>query len=391
MTTTALDARITGLRHWLIHVPFHRRQQSASSRREGMTRLVVEITTDAGVTGYGESICLLGFIEPVLTHVVAPLAIGKSVSAVEQLYRHVLGAGYYHHKRAAVMALCAVEMAMWDVQGKLARAPLSRLWGGMWRERVGVAAYLLIADPGQLVEAAQEFRSQGFEQFKIKIGSGARLDIELVAAARKVLGEGIHLRADVNGAWSRPTARRQLERLRGFDLAFVEQPLEMDDLEGHAELRRCQPVPIALDESAYTLHDLANIVRAGAADVVLLDAHEAGGMWQARKMAAVAEAFGLETGVHSGGELGLSQAANLHLAASTPDMKIAIDTMYFNYRDDILTERLRAEGGAMAVPTGPGLGVAPDLDKLERYRTDTVRGAYLDPDRAGWFPMKPSY
>ncbi len=229
-----IDAHISSIRHWMIKMPFSVSTQSASSRREGITRLVVEVTTDAGIKGYGESVCLLGFIEPVLIHAVIPVAIGKSVSAVEQLYRQVLGSGYYHHKRAAVMALCAVEMAMWDAHGKICKKPLSELWGGRWRDRVPVAAYLILADPKQLADMASEYRSQGFDQFKIKIGSGAVLDVELARTARETLGDGVHIRADVNGAWTRATARRQLERLRALDLAFVEQPLEMDDIEGHA-------------------------------------------------------------------------------------------------------------------------------------------------------------
>jgi glucarate dehydratase len=108
-------------------------------------------------------------------------------------------------------------------------------------------------------------------------------------------------------------------------------------------------------------------------------------------MAGVLEAFDIEAGLHSGGELGLSQAANLHLAASIPDQKIAIDAMYFNFRDDILTERFVADKDKLVVPLKPGLGVTPDLDKIERYQVREVEGAYLNSERPGWFPMKPAY
>jgi glucarate dehydratase len=289
------------------------------------------------------------------------------------------------------MAVCAVEMAMWDAAGKAMRAPVCSLLGGRWRDKVDIAGYLLIQDAARLAEAATELKRQGYRQFKVKVGSGEENDIRLARAARQALGDGVHLRLDVNGAWTRFTAKRQLLRLAELDLAYVEQPLEMDDLEGSAALRRCQPVPIALDESVYTVQDVVNAINADAADVMLLDAHETGGLWQARKAAAITEGFGIMVGLHSGGELGLSQAANLHLAASIPDMRLAIDSMYEDFRDDILTQRLEVVAGQMAVPTGPGLGVVPDLDKLERYRTDAVRGAYLDDSRPGWFPLKPAY
>ena len=111
-----------------------------------------------------------------------------------------------------------------------------------------------------------------------------------------------------------------LDSLGPYDLQYSGQPLELDDLLGHAQLRAVQPVPVALDESAYTLADVSNIVRMAAADVILLDPHEMGGLWQTLKAAAIAEAAGIPVTLHSGGELGLSQAAYIHLAASMPNM-----------------------------------------------------------------------
>ncbi len=219
---------------------------------------------------------------------------------------------------------------------------------------------------------------------------GEASDIALVRAVRDTVG-ALPLRADVNGAWTPGTARRQLAKLVDFDLSWVEQPLELDDLIGRAELRRCQHVPVALDESAYTLADVSNIVRMGAADVVLLDPHEAGGCWQVIKQAAICEAAGIPVTLHSGGELALSQAAYLHLAASIPNMTPSIDTEFANLDGDIVTERFTVADGAIAVPSGPGLGVTPEPALLERWRVDRVQGAYLDPARPGWFPVKPAY
>jgi glucarate dehydratase len=182
-----------------------------------------------------------------------------------------------------------------------------------------------------------------------------------------------------------------LEKLRAYDLQYVEQPLELDDLQGHAELRRVQPVPIALDESAYTLADVGNIVRASAADVILLDPHEIGGLWQTIKAAAIAESVGIPVTLHSGGELGFSQAAYIHLAASIPNMSISIDSERAHLSDDVVHEPPEPHDGAFEVPTGPGLGVTPDFDKIERYQVGAIRGAYLDAARPGWFSTKPAY
>ena len=385
------DLRIVAVRHWLLRIPFHADMEWASGRRTGVTRLVVRIETAGGIAGWGETICLLDAIPAVLARVVIPVALTRRADQAEALHRHVLGAGYYHHKRAAVMALCAVEMAMWDALGRATGRPLHALWGGLWRDRAEMAAYILAADPVAAAEAARDYARRGHRSFKVKIGMSEATDISLVRAVRGVVGDGVPVRADVNGAWTPGTARRQLEKLRECDLQYIEQPLELDDLIGHAALRRAQPVPVALDESAYTLSDIGNILRMEAADVVLLDPHEAGGLWQVIKQAGVCESAGIPVTLHSGGELGLSQAAYLHLAASIPNMTISLDTEYAHLAGDIVAHRFTLEDGCFAVPTGPGLGVEVEEAALDRYAVDRIEGAYLDDRRPGWFPVKPAY
>jgi glucarate dehydratase len=385
------DLAIKSVRRWLVRVPVRTPIVWGSGVRTGVTRLVVELETAGGVVGWGETICLLDAIPAVVDRVVIPLAIGRGVDAVEALHRHVLGAGYYHHKRAAVMATCAVEMAMWDAFGKACGQPLYRLWGGRWRQRIPLAAYLLQSDPAQVVADARAYREDGYETYKLKIGYDEHSDIELTHLVREVIGPDAPLRLDVNGAWTPGTAKRQCRRLVPYDPAYIEQPLELDDLAGHAALRASQSIPIALDESAYTLQDVGNIVRAQAADVILLDPHEAGGLWPTVKSAAIAESVGIPVTLHSGGELGLSQAAYLHLAASIPNLSLAIDNELRHLAGDVITEPFAVERGALVVPEGPGLGVTLDHAAVERYRVDDITGAYLDPRRPGWFPTKPAY
>lgn len=384
-------SRVTAHRYWMVSVPFEPPILWAAGPRSRVTRLIVELTTASGVKGYGESICLLDHIAPVLEKAVLPLVQGRSVFDVERLYRHVLGAGYYHHQRAAVAALAAAEMAMWDAAGKIMGQPLHRLWGGAYRSEIEVVCYLFISSPEELAASARDAFEAGYRSFKLKIGLDPEQDIALVRAVREALGPGVHVRADVNGSWTIGTAKRMLERLRPYDLAYVEQPLEMTDLEGHAELRRSQPTPIALDESAYTLQEVANIVARRAADVVLLDPHQAGGLKPVLKAAALCEAYGLPVTLHSGGELGLSQAAYLHLAAACPNLTLAIDSELPYLPGDVIEPRFAVEDGHLPVPTGPGLGVEVDLEAVSGFAVEGIEGAYLDPDRPDWFPEKPAY
>jgi L-alanine-DL-glutamate epimerase-like enolase superfamily enzyme len=385
------DLSIATVDRWLIRVPFAKEIVWGSGVRSGVTRLIVRLRTHGGLTGWGETICLLDAIPAVLDGAVIPHAIGYGVDQAERFHRHILGAGYYHHKRAAVMAMCAVEMAMWDAFGKACGQPLFRLWGGEWRTRIELAAYLLQNDPAKLAEDAKRYLEAGYRTYKLKIGYDERSDIALTQLVRETIGPDAPLRLDVNGAWTPGTAKRQCRRLAPHDPAYIEQPLELDDIAGHAALRASQPVPIALDESAYTLQDVGNIVRAQAADVILLDPHEAGGLWPCVKQAAIAESVGIPVTLHSGGELGVSQSAYLHLAASIPNMTLAIDNEIGHLSGDIITEPFEVDGGAMSVRGGPGLGVDVDEDALEHYVVDAISGAYLDPSRPGWFPTKPAY
>ena len=382
--------RIVRVDHWLVRMPLAETILWGSGKRSGTTRLICRIQTRDGGIGWGETISLIDNVPAVFANIVAPLAAGYSIGDAERFHRHVLGAGYYHHKRAAVMAIAAMEMAMWDALGRRAGLPLCALWGGMWRESVAASAYIFVSDPHKVSDTAKRFLEEGFETFKIKIGVSMQTDVPLVEAVKKVVGN-CDVRADVNGAWTPGTARRQLAKLAPYDLAYVEQPLELDDLAGHAELRTCQTVPIALDESAYSLSDVGNIVRASAADVVLLDPHEAGGVWQVIKQAAICESVGIPVTLHSGGELALLQAAYVHLAASIPNMSLAIDTEQTYLADDIAPDGPRLKNGRFTVPDRPGLGVEPDMALIERYVVDGIKGAYLDPDKPDWFPTKPAY
>jgi L-alanine-DL-glutamate epimerase-like enolase superfamily enzyme len=376
--------------HALVRVPFAEEIVWGSGKRSGSTRLVCKITTEGGVVGWGETQCLIPPTLAVFEDLIARIGVGYSVADAEKLHRHVLGAGYYHHKRAAVFAIAAFEMAMWDALGKIAGLPLYALWGGAWRSSVPASAYFFTREPEGLKARIRSFRDKGYETFKVKIGFDERSDIALAEAARSVIDD-LPLRLDVNGAWTPGTAKRQLQKLAAFDPAYVEQPLELDDLAGHAALRAQTSVPIALDESAYTLADAGNIIRAGAADVALLDPHQAGGLWQAIKAAGIFESAGIPVSLHSGGELAISQAAYVHLAASIPNMSLAIDTERAYLGGDISRNPIPLKDGRYQLSDAPGLGVEVDESLVEKYKVASIVGAYLDPQNPGWFPLKPAY
>lgn len=372
----------------LVRVPFSIPVEWASGTRRATTRLVARLMAEDGTIGWGETQCLID-TTPAAFAAAARIAEGRDVRDVEGFHRAVMAAGYYHHARAAVFAIAAVEMAMWDALGRATDQPLWALWGGRWRDRVEATGYVFAADPVKARRQLRHHADAGHTAFKVKIGMGAESDIALAEAAREEIGAA-SLRLDVNGAWTRGTARRQLDRLHPFAPDWVEQPLELSDLAGHAELRRNQPIPIVLDESAYTLTDAAAILSADAADALLIDPHQAGGLWQAIKIAGAAEAFGLPVGLHSGGELAISQAAYVHLAAAIPNVTLPIDTERAWLGADLSAAPPALTDGGFAVPEGPGLGIEVDEHRIEALRVDAIEGAYEMPPGAA-VPTKPAY
>lgn len=382
---------IQRISHTKVFIPFRHQIEWSAGTRPGITRLVVEVETSDGTIGLGETLCLLEFVEPVLEKTVIPLAVGEDACDIERLLRKVEGAGYYHHKRAMVFARAAVEMACWDIIGKKAQMPLCNLWGGRYRDRVPIIGYIQSAKPDDVAREAAEYAKRGFTTLKVKLGMGEALDVDLVRAAREGGGAAIKVRGDANGAWTIGTAKRQLRKLEPFDLEYVEQPLPLEDLTGHAHLRQACGIPIALDESAYTLQDVHAVIAAQAADVLVLDPHEAGGLLPARKAAAVCEAAGLPVTLHSGAECGISLAAYAHFAASVPNLTLAIDCQYPNLSADMISEPFDLGAGYLTPRTGAGLGVTVDPAAVAAHKTLEIPNPYLDPSRPSWFATKPSY
>lgn len=371
--------RIAEVRTYRVNVPYQKPLEWASGTRQGTSRILVEVVTDTGIHGYGE-VFRLHFSDAVLHQDLIPLVRGEEVHNIERIIAKAYAAGFYHHQRALVAALAGLEMALWDAIGKQAGLPVYRLLGGRFRDGVHVAGYVLNASPEGAAEEAREYVRKGYGTIKVKLGHSQETDLAILRAVRAAIGPDVRLRADVNQAWSIGTAKRILRAAEPLGLEYVEQPLVMTDLHGHRLLRQSCAVPIALDESAYTPNDVLNIIQAEAADVILVDPHQTGGLLAAKKAAAIAEAAGIPVTLHSGGELGLSTAAYLHLAASTPNMLPAIDLQYPLLVRDILTAPPAIEGGMGRPPEKPGLGVEIDWQAVEAMSGMELYSPY---DRSG--------
>jgi L-alanine-DL-glutamate epimerase-like enolase superfamily enzyme len=336
--------------------------------------LVVRVHTDEGLVGLGEVSCTpiwSGEDHATAAHfidtLISPVLLGTDPTELERicaLLEKVVAGNPF--------TKAGIEMALWDILGKIANLPLYRLLGGPVREFIPTKWSISGEEPGRAAEIALWAKAQGFQTMKVKVGLNPGMDLERVRAVRRAIGSQIRLGVDANGGWSPCEAVQTTQRLADQDILFVEQPVHPFDVTGMADIRRRVQLPVMADESLYTLRDAMELVRAGAADIFSIYVGKSGGIGPARKIAAVAEAAGIRCTVGSNLEMGIASAAMIHLAMATS----AIDADAFPcdiigplcYQDDLLINPLSVVPGKAFPPQGPGLGVELDNAKLEKYR-----------------------
>jgi L-alanine-DL-glutamate epimerase-like enolase superfamily enzyme len=264
----------------------------------------------------------------------------------------------------------AVEMAMWDILGKVCRQPLYMLLGGLYRREIELAACMGIRPPQEAKEIARLYVEMGFSTLKTKAGRDPEEDLAMVRAIRDAVGDKLRLRIDPNTGYS-PQVCQQLARdLEPYHLEYFEQPMPADLLEDSARIRKLTSTPLALNESITTLAVVRRILELDAAAVILPDTYQCGGIWACKLIADLAASANVPCVVHCAHDLGLKTAAMLHLAASTPNFPLANDTTYYGLVDDILTQPFEIVRGRLNVPTAPGLGIEVDVAKLRKYQLD---------------------
>lgn len=398
--------KVTDVRVTPVTVPLEAPLRWSMGVETATTRAIIEVETDEGITGIGETYGGNEIVAAIAT--AKPFVLGIDPLQTG-LLQHRLGVFCISYEtQVSPVARAGIEMACLDAAGKALGQPVHALLGGAVRERVEVAAYLFFRYPGTegikgegtpeaiLARAEELVERHGFRTIKLK--GGVLPPYEEICAVQ-LLRERFPtspLRWDPNAAWSTDTAIRVARRLdrEGLDLEYLEDPTA--NLEGMSQVRRAvSTVPLATNMCLVSYEQLAPGIRLHSVDVILADVHYWGGFRANQKMAGVAEAFGLGVGMHSDRELGISTAAMVHLAAAIPNLNHAIDSHYHDQVDDVITQHLVYEQGHFRVPQGAGLGVELDREKVEKYhRLYLDRGAaneFYDPWRPGWIPALPIF
>jgi len=399
-----MAVRIADIRATPVTVPLEAPLRHGNGCHWGrFVRTIVEVETDDGRVGLGE---MGGGGESASAAFAAlrPYLLGRDPARLEEM-RFLLAnptASLYNNRTQLVAAL---EFACLDLLGQSWGVPVSEVLGGRLRERVPFASYLFFRYPHrdgsgevrtveQLVAHARELkRRHGFTTHKLKGGVfPPEHELECYRALAAALPED-RLRFDPNGVWSTEQAIRFGQQIEPLCNDYLEDPVF--GLNGMRRVREKVRLPLATNTVVVNFEQLAANVLDTAVDVVLLDTTFWGGIRPCLKAAGVCETFQLGVAVHSSGELGIQLATMLHLGAMLPNLSFAADAHYHHLRDDVIVGgRLRYEGGAIAVPDGPGLGVRLDREKLAEYHQLFRRlGSYpydQDPLRPGWTPLVPN-
>lgn len=396
--------KIADIRATPVTVPLHAPLRHANGCHWGrFVRTIVEVETDDGRVGLGE---MGGGGESAVAafEAMKPYLLGRDPASIEEM-RYLIAnptASLYNNR---TQILAALEFACLDLLGQKWNAPVYDLLGGRLRERVHFASYLFFRYPNadgsgevrtveQVVAEARALReAHGFSVHKLK---GGVFPPEYELACYQALAAAFpddSLRFDPNGVWTTEQAIRFGQQIEGLRNDYLEDPVY--GLNGMRRVRGKVRVPLATNTVVVGFEQLAANVLDTAVDVVLLDTTFWGGIRQCVKAAGVCDTFQLGVAVHSSGELGIQLATMLHLGAAIPNLSFAADAHYHQLLDDVIEGGLmRYEGGSIAVPAGPGLGVTLDRERMREYHERFLElGSYpydQDPLRPGWAPLIPN-
>ncbi len=381
--------RIEEVETVLVDLPTIRPHRLSMTTMNRQTLVLVTLRSSDGITGVGEGTTIGGLSYGEESPEGIKLAIDTYLRPIllECDPRSVAGAmgRIAAQVRGNHFAKNAVEIALWDAQGKRVGLPLSELLGGRVRESLPVAWTLASGDTNKDVAEAEALLEQRRHRvFKLKIGAQEpRVDVAHVAAIKRALGDRASVRVDVNQAWSESTARWGISALEDAGVDLVEQPVSRHDRGALARLSSRFTVPLMADEALHGPQDAFELARTAAAAVFAVKLSPSGGVRAAGEVAAIAQAAGI--GLYGGtmleGGVGTAAAAQLFSTFS----RLEWGTEQFGpllLTEELLTQPLQYGDFSLRVPTGPGLGVELDSDKVAFFRRDASRRAISLPTPA---------
>jgi len=344
---------------------------SRSGVRSTRSTTLVRVDTDEGISGIGSASGNGELIEVIVAKVIKPLLVGMDPTEIDTIWDKAYVRGGHKEfgtRGIGVVALSGVDIALWDILGKAHGVPLYQLLGGKCRDKVPVYATALYPDePAKVARRASGFADQGFHGVKIKVGFDLDQDIRIVRAVREELGKDFIVMTDANQGYSVDVALKASDAFADCGAYWLEEPLFVEDIEGHAILREKSKTPIAVGENLHMCYAFENFIMRGAVDFIQPDVARAGGITEIRKITALAARHKVPVSFHTWGD-GVALAASVHLSAALKDcIVMELDYTYNPLREELLREPFKVQNGFLIPPERPGLGIELNPNALERF------------------------
>ena len=347
-----------------VRVPYKRVESSSLINRGGITDVIVKITADNGLVGWGECTRAADTagIESAVKNM-APLIIGRSPWDKEAMHRDLgIYAVWAFQPMTGNFAFADIDMALWDLCGKACGQPLYRMLGGAMRETVDYFYYMEWGTPKEIEHQCKDGVARGYRAYYIKVGVDEQKEEAMLEALRGAIGPERKLRIDVNQAWTIPQATRLLKRWHHrYDIDFVEAPVPIDPVENMHDLRKRVEVPFCVNEGLWREADAYRAIKSRCGDYLCYSPYWVGSIGRWHALNQISHMEGWQMIKHTHGELGITAAACQHVMLAAPNAALGSQQTAQVMEDDILTERLPiADGPSWGRIEGPGLGIDVD-------------------------------
>ncbi|MEJ2008131.1 MAG: L-rhamnonate dehydratase [Acidobacteriota bacterium] len=339
--------------------------------------LIVEVVSDSGHVGIGNAALAPRVAKSVIDVYLKPILIGANPLDIEFLWQHMYRRTMaFGRKGVGMVAISAVDIALWDLMGKVLKQPVFRLLGGKTKRKIPVYASRLYSQPlNELAREAQQYKDQGYRAMKLRFGwgpvdgaAGMQRNLELLRTVREVIGDEIDLMADAYMGWTLDYARRMIPLTAKYNLRWLEEPVIPDDITGYAALKALNVVPISGGEHEFTLYGFRQLLEAKAIDYIQFDTNRVGGLTQARKIQAMAEAFEVPVIPHAG------QMHNFHVVMASynspmaeffppVDVEVGNELFWYIFKG----EPMPVNGCIELDENLPGLGLTIDEEGIKRF------------------------
>jgi L-alanine-DL-glutamate epimerase-like enolase superfamily enzyme len=373
--------RITAVESKIVTIPVETPYVTSYGVLEAFSNVLIWLSTDEGLVGIGESAFVGGgpvreempeSTKLLIDKHLAPVVIGEDPFDIERI----------HEKMNRVVprnlvAKAGIDLALWDLMGKMLDLPVYKLLGGTYRKEIPVTYTLSMNTPEKMAEEASFRKSEGYSTVVIKIGHDPEGDVERLRLVREAVGPAVKIRLDANEGYRPDQAIRAIRKMERYEPEFVEEPVKRWDVDGMARVARAVDTPISSDESNSSLETAMRIIQKGAADILNIKISKNGGLLNCKRIAALADANGIPCLVGGDNTYEITRQASRHLATSTPAVQRGLGSEgcgpASQSKIDDVTKTVvtyadvSRMGGYVVASPGPGLGIELDEEKVQKY------------------------